>query len=212
MADSVTAANLPAGFDLYAGYVDGRYANYNQIAAMYPGKTVGIAVFSTTNAGTVGDCENGDMTPQTSVNWVVMRRKAGITPTIYCSASAWPTVQRSFQTWGVAQPQYWIAAYPGPGPVLYPGAIAHQWIDRGPYDESVVADYWPGVDPAPSPPEEEEMPLYATDSAGTGFIIATDLSSKTGMPDAADANALLATGLYKGVQLTDTLLNSIPTA
>jgi hypothetical protein len=64
--------------------------------------------------------------------------------------------------------------------------------------------------PAPPVVEVEEMPLYATNSTGTGFVVATDLSSKRGLPDAADAAALLATGLYRVVQLDDALLNSIP--
>lgn len=164
MADSVTAANLPAGFDFYAGYVDGNFKNFAQIEEMYPGKTVPIAVFSTTNAGIVGDCETGDMTPQTAVSWVVMRRKAGVDPTIYCSYAAWGGVQQAFSTAGVAQPHYWIAAYPGNGANLYPGSVAHQWIDRGPYDESVVADYWPGVDapPIPDPPQGASMAVTQT--------------------------------------------------
>jgi hypothetical protein len=156
MADSVTVMDLPVGFDLYGAYVDGAYKNFTQAEARFPGKVVGIAVFSTTNDGIVGDCENGDMTPQTSVNWVVMRRKAGVDPTIYCSESAWQSVKDSFATWGVTQPHYWIAGYPGSvGPKLYPGSVAHQFVDHGPYDESVVADFWPGVDktvPEPGPP------------------------------------------------------------
>lgn len=151
-ADSVTTANLPEGFDLYGAYVDGRYKNFAQTSARFPGRTFGIAAFSTTNDGIVGDCENGDMTPQTAVTWVVMRRKAGVDPTIYCSEAAWAAVQVAFNTARVPQPHYWIAAYPGNGDQLYAGAVAHQWIDRGPYDESIVADYWPGVDPAPIPP------------------------------------------------------------
>jgi hypothetical protein len=159
MADSVTPANLPPGFDFYGAYVDGRYKNYAQVEAMYPGKTVGIAVFSTTNDGIAGDCETGDMTPQTAVTWVEMRRKAGVNPTIYCSESIWPTVKAAFASAGVAEPQWWIAGYPGSvGQALYPGAVAHQWIDHGPYDESVVADYWPGVDPAPVPPQPPPPP------------------------------------------------------
>jgi hypothetical protein len=41
-------------------------------------------------------------------------------------------------------------------------------------------------------------------------VVATDRSSKRGLPDAADAEALLATGLYRVVQLDDALLNAIP--
>jgi hypothetical protein len=153
MADSVTPANLPAGFDLYGAYVDGVYKNYAQVDAMYPGRVVGIAVFPTTDDGIVGDCETGDMTPQTAVIWVRARRVMGVDPTIYCSAAIWQQVRDAFDAADIDQPHYWIAAYPGIGPELYPGSVAHQWIDHGPYDESVVADYWPGVDPPPQPPD-----------------------------------------------------------
>jgi hypothetical protein len=45
-----------------------------------------------------------------------------------------------------SQVDWLVAAYPGDppyaGPVIYPGSIGHQWIDRGSYDESVVLDGW----------------------------------------------------------------------
>jgi hypothetical protein len=167
MADSVTASNLPTGFDLYGAYVDGAYKNYAQVEALFPGKVVGIAVFSTTNDGIVGDCESGDMTPQSAVTWVQMRRAAGVIPTIYCSEAAWSGVQQAFTQAGTTLPNWWIAAYPGIGPTLYPGSVAHQWIDHGPYDESVVADFWPGVDkPLPPTPPEQENDTVTTIQLG----------------------------------------------
>lgn len=170
MADSVTVANLPVGFDLYGAYLDGAYANYEQAVARFTAsKVVGIAVFPTTNAGIVGDCESGDMTPLTAVTWVVMRRKSGADPTIYCSEAAWQAVQLAFCWAGVPEPHYWIAAYPGNGQQLYAGAVAHQWIDHGPYDESIVADYWPGVDPPPSNVKEADM--IASTPTGNGYWI-----------------------------------------
>lgn len=158
-------ARLPAGWDLYAGYVDGRWQTYGPAVLRFgSARVVPIAVFSTTNAGLVGDVENGDMTPQTAVSWVVMRRKAGVDPTIYCSLSLWPTVRAAFQTAGVPEPHYWIAAYPGNGEQLYPGSIAHQYADVGPYDASVVAVYWPGFDASPSPaPTSGEDEMFPKD-------------------------------------------------
>lgn len=178
MADSVDVANLPDGFDLYAAYVDGNYKNYVQAVARFGLNVVGIAVFSTTNMGTVGDCESGDMTPQTAVQWAVMRRAAGVDPTIYCSEALWPTVQQAFIDAGVPEPHWWIAGYPGSvGDALYPGSVAHQWIDRGPYDESVVADYWPGVDPTPQP-QETGMAITADFAhGGQDHVIQASLGS-----------------------------------
>lgn len=183
MADSVNAADLPAGWDLYGAYIDGRYQTYSAAVARFgAAKVVGIAVFSSTNGGIVGDCESGDMTPQTAVSWVLMRRASGVDPTIYCSLAAWPAVQSAFNAAKVAQPHYWIAAYPGNGELLYPGSSAHQYADTGGYDASVVADYWPGVDPAPSntpppPPathyQEDDMqsiPINVAMSGGKGWV------------------------------------------
>jgi GH25 family lysozyme M1 (1,4-beta-N-acetylmuramidase) len=65
----------------------------------------------------------------------------------------------------------------------------------------------------PEPPTvEEDMELYTTNSAGTGFVVSADLTTKRGLPDAADAGALIGSGLYKDVKLTDQLINSIPDA
>jgi hypothetical protein len=67
--------------------------------------------------------------------------------------------------------------------------------------------------PIPSPvPEEETVPYYATNSAGTGFVIATDLSSKTGIVDGQDAATLLATGKYEQIKLSDAQITAIPDA
>lgn len=159
MADSVTVADLPTGFDLYAGYEDGNYTNTAAIQVRFPGQTVvSITVNPSFDGGIVLDVENGDATPVQAPAWVLMRRKSGVDPTVYCSEAMWPGVQQAFANAGVPAPHYWIAGYPGSvGEALYPGSVAHQWIDRGPYDESIVADYWPGVDPIPStPPTKEE--------------------------------------------------------
>jgi hypothetical protein len=153
-ADSVTPSNLPPGFDLYGGYNDGLYNNVAAIQARFPGKTVvHFTVFARDNIGDCLDVEQGDATPQQAPGWVQNRRNAGHGgPLVYCSESLWPQVRQAFVDAGVPEPGYWIAGYPGSvGQALYPGSVAHQWIDRGPYDESIVVDYLPGIDPAPSP-------------------------------------------------------------
>ncbi len=147
--DSVTAFNIPADAQMVAGYVDGRYAWSASDWARFPGAVkVRIACFAWTNDGHVLDVETGDATPAQAPGWVQMRRAAGVDPTVYCSTSWWPSVRSAFVAQGVPEPHYWIAAYPGIGAQLYPGSVAHQYADPGPYDVSVVADYWPGVDGA----------------------------------------------------------------
>lgn len=147
MYDAVTPGNIPASAQMVAGYIDGRYAWRAADWARFPGAVkVRIAVFASTNDGHVLDCENGDATPGQCPGWVSRRRATGADPTVYCSLAAWGAVRNCFISAGVREPHYWIAAYPGNGPALYAGSVAHQYADPGPVDISVVADYWPGVD------------------------------------------------------------------
>jgi hypothetical protein len=163
MYDSITAAQIPPGADLVAGYVDGRYAWSAADWERFPDAVhVRIAVFPTTNDGHVLDCELGDAGPAQCPDWVRRRRAAGVDPTVYCSWSAWPEVKSAFAAAGVTPPHWWISGYPGPvdssgHPIIPTGAVAHQWIDHGLYDESMVADYWPGVDLV-FHPLEDDMP------------------------------------------------------
>lgn len=152
------APRIPTGARLVAGYVDGLYAWSPLDWALFPGAIkVRIACFSTTNAGTVLDCEPGNCTPAESVDWVLMRRAAGVDPTVYCNLLdpnvGLPAVRAAFKARGVAEPHYWVAHYPADGsvPPIPDGAIGIQYTDTGSYDLSIVADYWPGIDPKPAP-------------------------------------------------------------
>lgn len=151
MYDSVTPSAIPTNAALVAGYINGPFAWSAAEWARFPHSVkVRISVRAGTNDGHVCDCEQGDLTPAQAVRWVVMRRKAGADPSVYCNASTWPTVQTAFRNAGVAQPHYWIAHYDG-STAIPAGAMAKQYDSPpksgGNYDISVVADYWPGVDP-----------------------------------------------------------------
>lgn len=152
MYDAVTPENIPRNAQLVAGYIDGHIGVWTpEQWAYFPDATkVKITVFASDNEGHVLDCENGDATPDQCPAWVVKRRQAGADPTVYCNTSSWAAVRAAFAANKVAEPHYWIAAYPGNGPQIYAGAVAHQYADPGPFDLSVVMDYWPGVDPAPA--------------------------------------------------------------
>ena len=151
MYDAIYPANIPTDAQMVAGYIDGRWAWTAAEWALFPNAVkVRIAVFPSTNDGHCLDIEPGDATPAQGPAWVVMRRNAGVDPSVYCNTATWPAVRAAFAAAQVAEPHYWIAAYPGNGPNLYPGSVAHQYANPGPVDISVVADYWPGVDPAPT--------------------------------------------------------------
>lgn len=149
--DSVNPAAIPSTAAMVAGYIDGMYAWRPADWARFPRAVqVRIAVFASTNAGHVLDIETGDATPVQAPGWVQKRRAAGADPSVYCSMSLWPTVRAAFAAAHVPEPHYWVAGYPGGGPIIPAGAVAHQYADPatsgGDWDLSVVADYWPGVD------------------------------------------------------------------
>jgi hypothetical protein len=157
MYDAVTVNNIPPGATMVAGYVDGIYANMPAMAARFPNAVhVPIAVRASTNDGLVLDVEQGDATPAQSVGWVVMRRAAGVDPSVYCNTSTWPAVKAAFATAGVTPPHYWVAQYDGT-PAIPAGAVAKQYSDVGPYDLSAVADVWPGIDTG-------DLPMNAADA------------------------------------------------
>jgi hypothetical protein len=197
MFDGITAAQVPAGAQLYAGYLDGEWPSYAQLVAQHPGFLhVSITVFYTDNEGQVLDVESGDATPEQAVIWVRNRRAAGADPTVYCSMSTWPTVKAAFAAAGVAQPHYWVADYSlGSNPAIPAGAIALQYVDMGGYDISVVADYWPGVDPAPAAPTAvpEEIEMIT-------FSVGADPAN----PSVNQGIWLLSGGLYVQVDNTTT--------
>ncbi|MGH3761973.1 hypothetical protein [Actinophytocola sp.] len=157
MYDSVTPSAIPRSAVMVAGYLPpSRYAWSDAEWAMFPNAVkVRIAIFASVNNGHVLDVEPGDATPAQAPGWVVMRRRAGVDPSVYCNYSTWPTVRAEFQRRGIREPHYWIARYDGVAR-LPAGAVAKQYANpplhgRGHFDLNVVADYWPGVD------EEDDM-------------------------------------------------------
>jgi hypothetical protein len=160
--DSTTATDIPRTAAMVAGYLPpSEFAWSAADWARFPGAVkVRIAVRATTNDGHVLDVEKGDATPEQAPGWVVMRREAGADPSIYCGVSTWPAVKAAFAAAKVAPPHYWIAHYDG-DPTIPAGAIAKQYRDPpnsgGHWDLSAVADYWPGIDPAPTPLEDDML-------------------------------------------------------
>lgn len=158
--------------NLVAFYVDGLYRwSDAQRAALRPGVVrVPVAVFADTNDGVALDCERGNCTPAQSVDWALMRRGAGVDPSVYCNqhdpTTGWPAVREAFKARGVPQPHYWVADYDGAA-AIPAGAVAKQYDDDlhlgTRWDLSVVADYWPGVDPAPIPAPDPAPPVRRND-------------------------------------------------
>lgn len=222
MYDAVNWEAIPAEAEAVAGYVDGAESEWPAEAwqKFTAAKIVRHICTTGNNVGDTLDVENGDATNETAGPWIAKRVGAGAVEEelwLYTELDNYAALRSAVPGFTGG---FWIADWTGEEHDVE-GAVATQWANPshnsgGDFDLSHLAV----PAPAPSDPQptagagagtgDEEMPLYATNTAGTGFVVASDLSGKRGLPDAADAAALIETGLYKEVHLTDELLNEIP--
>jgi hypothetical protein len=156
MYDSVTLANCPTDGQLYACYVDGAYANKAEAIRRFPGKRIVlITVTGSTLNAHVADVETGDLSPASGASWAKRRKAAGYFPTLYCNTSTRPAVEAACHAVGLTVGRdvwIWEAHYDGVA-TLPPNTVAKQYLgDYHGYDKSVVAAYWPGVDPKSTAP------------------------------------------------------------
>ncbi len=151
--DAVNPSTVPAGGDLYAGYVNGAWPSWQGLHQAHPNAVmVSIDVNGSAPWAQVADVENGDLTPAGFVAWQEQRRKLGVAQvTCYCNRSTQPQVIDALKAAGAPMPLWWIAD-PASAAFMYPGTVATQWGFFGGYDQSLVEDYWPWVDPVPAPP------------------------------------------------------------
>lgn len=153
MGDAVDVSALPAGLDLYLGYVDGAETagQIARVAQRFPtARLVRCTVTGRTFDAEVADVERYDLTPAGGAAWAAGKVARDGWATLYCSASAWPDVRAQvatvarFTNIDPARVLYLIADYNNQ-PTIPAGAIGHQY-ESTTYDRSVVADHWPGVD------------------------------------------------------------------
>lgn len=172
MYDSVTPEHIPSTAEIVAGYVDGNFKNMDRVRQLFPHAIyVEITVFATDDIGDVLDVEKGDATPQDAPGWVIKRRAKGETPSVYCNYSTWPSVRDAFKAANVVEPYYWIADYTSKA-ALIAGSVATQYEDAGPFDLSIVADYWPGIDPEPPMRKEDMSKSFEVSANGGGVTFA----------------------------------------
>jgi hypothetical protein len=114
MFDDVDVALLPAGYDAYAGYVDGLYANISQIKARFPNAEIlTIAVFATDVAECL-DIEPSDATNAQAPAWFRLALAHGVTkPCLYTSAGNADALVSTMNKAGIARSAYrlWTAHY-----------------------------------------------------------------------------------------------------
>lgn len=169
MYDSTTVGDLPPGAAAYAGYVDGHWPTYAQLAAAHPGaRLVSITVTGRHDADCV-DVETGDATPAHGARWVadqLRHEPPGARPIVYCSQSLLPAVMAALGAAGVTRRQVrlWTAHYDHGEHLCSPAACraataadGTQWADHGPagehYDVStLVEDFFNQEEPMTQPP------------------------------------------------------------
>lgn len=156
MYDGITAADVPGTGWAVAGYSDGRWPDYPQLVLRYAHlEHVSICTTAAHTGALVLDVETGDATPEEAPGWTTRARTAGIAyPWVYMNEATWPLVKAAFAAQKVAPPLYWVANYDW-DPTIPAGAIAKQHTNTPGYDISSVADYVPGIDPAPLPQEAD---------------------------------------------------------
>lgn len=184
MADSTSAASLPAGYDAYAGYVDGNppWQDYEAISARFPGKPVlSICVSAADNADCL-DREPYDATAQEAPGWVRRQEARGLVrPVVYASVSNMQAVINELLNGGVtrASVRLWSAHYGAGEHICGPGTCklisipmdGTQFTDNDPgadgskVDESILEDDFFGA-PAPATWQEDMMRQLPTLSAG----------------------------------------------
>ncbi len=154
--DAVTPSQIPAGAQMVLYYANGRYAWSAADLARFPNAVKGsISVTASDLGPQILDVENGDATPEQGLEWVRAKRARGEDPSVYASISTWDdALVPLFARAGEPLPHAWKAGYRNPpAPYMAAGAVATQYMGgmTAPYDVSLVAAYWPGIDAAPQP-------------------------------------------------------------
>lgn len=179
--DGITASEVPGDGWGVAGYVDGRWPDFAALESRFPHvQHISITV-SAQGTATVLDVEQDDATPAQAPGWAARMRARGIAhPVVYMNSATWQTVKDEFAAQGVAPPLYWVAQYDRVA-VVPAGAVAKQHTTTPGYDVSAVADYWPGVDPAPVPTTTPTTPTPEDDV--TTYYPIFVLPDATGAPN-----------------------------
>lgn len=165
--DSVVATGIPTGVPFVAGYVDGLYANVEELQATHPHAYIVTITVTGKPGARVADIETGDLTPVEGAHWAYAELQAKHRPTLYTSESNWQACQDALRALRVSPSSvdWWIASWetvgvaaPKVAPPIPAGAVARQYAANVPngtssYDLSVCLDTWP-LAPHPAPVED----------------------------------------------------------
>lgn len=167
MFDDVTVSLLPAGFDAYAAYVDGRFANFAAVKARFPHVNIlSVDVNGSNTDANALDIEPGDDTNAGAVPWVrekLIRRDRRIV--VYTSVSNVDALVNTLAIAGIARSSYkiWSAHYAAGEHICGPGTCrltsfacdGTQYTDRAngdSLDESLLDDgFFDDAEPLAAP-------------------------------------------------------------
>lgn len=147
--------------DFAAGYVNGLYVTYPHMPAGPTPISISVSLGATAQ---VFDYESGDLTPQQYPDAYLLNPRH----TAYASGDYWTQIKAVAARVGLPLVPWW-AAHPGPME-LYPGSVATQYGQAFGCDLSIVADYWPGIDPPIG--KEDEMRIVRNTKTGREYLMA----------------------------------------
>lgn len=144
MFDTLDVNQLPHGWDLLAGYVNGRTErhSYYDLKLRYPHAViVGIDTENdpTNDDAQVLDIEAGDATPADAPAWFDEKIRRGIhRPTLYFSESLYTELvgRMGNRVW-----DGWIADWGNEDRPIYHNEVARQIADHGPHNENIDVSY-----------------------------------------------------------------------
>lgn len=112
MFDSTEIDQFPPNPEAVAGYVDGKYENYNALLKKFPNaKHLSIAVFAKNDAQCL-DVEPGDASPGEAPTWVRRQHARGVKrPVLYGSKSSMVEIKQALSQNGIprSQVRLWVA-------------------------------------------------------------------------------------------------------
>ena len=133
MYDAVNASQIPTTASIVAGYVDGPVSAWTSTDwDRFPNARFLAITVTGANGANVIDCENGDVSVQTALDWATRNRNR----IIYVNRSTFESNLSAFQA-VAAFTHFWIADWTNI-PHLYPGSLATQWTSGSGFDQSLI--------------------------------------------------------------------------
>lgn len=167
MFDDTNPALLPAGYDAYAGYINGNWPDFRAIVAKFPKANVlSIDVNGTNTSADALDIEPGDASNLVAVGWVRAKMSARAKLIVlYTSVSNVSALAAELSSAGITRASYklWSAHYGAGAHICGPATckLCDYACDGTQFsstafgqslDESLIeSDFFSAVSPAPSP-------------------------------------------------------------